>query len=294
MSSNRTLRFNSRHRKWIVRVPLRIEIDMGRRPQFDPQRIVARMECPQTCLDSHFLQNFFGAGTSNAKYRRMSAPDAFPTGIEVKLDGFAVEVPPERRSVAAIRSYLELLALQQQRILCSMSVDGKTVHFNRPGVTPKRFSSVEAETMALNEMPMQLIKTALQQTSSVKARVQSAVELVLINGSNRSQELWWNLATALKEPLLTLSLLPEDICGPANGRASLLQLRKWQLQQLGYIIQEVDQACHSEDPLILSDALEKRALAWVNNLYESLRFWHEAISDDLHPKCQDKASEQPL
>src|SRR5690348_5439226 len=147
--------------------------------------------------------------------------------------------------------------------------------------------------MGLNEMPLQLIKTALQQTTSVKARVQSAVELVLINRNERSQERCWNLATALKEPLLTLSLLPEDICGPANGRASLMQLRKWQLQQLGYIIQEVDQACHSEDPLILSDTLEKRALAWVNNLHESLRFWQEAISDDGHPACQSKTPDLP-
>ena len=55
-----------------------------------------------------------------------------------------------------------------------------------------------------------------------------------------ARELWWNLARQLKEPVLTLSLLPDNACGPANGRASLTQLRKWQLEQIAAIIKDVD------------------------------------------------------
>ena len=85
------------------------------------------------------------------------------------------------------------------------------------------------------------------------------------------------MSTALKEPLLTLSLLPENQCGPANGRASLLQLRKWQLQQLGGIIQDVDAVADSADTTELSAALERRVLPWLENLHDSLRMFLETV-----------------
>ena len=211
----------------------------------------------------------------------MASTDSFSPGeVEVILDGLAVDVPFERRSFAGIRSHLESLALQQQRILCALNVDGESVNLTQSRYTIKRFSRVEAETMSLNEVPAQLIKAALQQTVSVRNRVQSAVELVLINEIQQARELWWHLVTSLKEPLLTLSLLPETLCGPENGRASLIQLRKWQLQQLGCVIQDTDLACRSEDPASLSDALEKRVLPWLDNLHESLQLWHEMMSSD--------------
>jgi hypothetical protein len=217
----------------------------------------------------------------------MAAFDSFSAGdVEVKLDGLTVEIPPERRSITAIRSYLESLALQQQRILCALNVDGEPVNLTQPRHTLKTFAHVEGETMGLNEVPVQLIKAALQQAAGLRARVRSTVALVLINDPQRARELWWHLAIALKEPLLTLSLLPENICGPENGRASLMQLRKWQLQQLGFIIQEVDLACRSEDMTLLSDALEKRALLWLDNLLESLNLWHETITNDSRSACQ--------
>lgn len=203
-----------------------------------------------------------------------SSPD-----IEVKLDGTTVEVPADRRSFTAIRSYLESLALQQQRILCWLSVDGEAVNLTQPRRSPKPFAQVEGETMSLAEVPVQLIKAAQQQAAAVRSRLQSAVELVLINEGTRARELWWNLSTALKEPLLTLSLVPENFCGPtADGSASLLQLRKWQLQQLSCVIRDVDDACHSDDPAALSDALEQRAIPWLEGLHESLRMWLETAA----------------
>jgi hypothetical protein len=211
--------------------------------------------------------------------------DSVPHELEVKLDGSVVDVPSERRSFAAICSYLESLALQQQRILCSLNVDGYPVNLAQPRNNSKKFARIEGETMSLNEVPAQLIKAALQQTATVRGRVQSAVELVLINDGQRARELWWNLSSALKEPLLTLSLLPENICGPANGRASLMQLRKWQLQQLGCVIKDVDEACRLEDSTALSDALEKRALPWLDMLQESLTLWHETVTSTPASAC---------
>jgi hypothetical protein len=215
----------------------------------------------------------------------MALSDSSPVGVvEVKLDGLAVEVPAERRSFAAIRSYLESLALQQQRILCALNVDGEAVSLTAPRHS-NSFACIEGETMSLAEVPVQLINAALQQTAIARANVQSAVELVLINDSRRASELWWSLATALKEPLLTLSLLPDHVCRQASDGASILQLRQWQLEQLGRVIQDVDDSCHLEDPTALSDALEKRALPWLDKLHASLELWLEIVLLDLPPAC---------
>jgi hypothetical protein len=206
----------------------------------------------------------------------MALFDSLPVRVvEVKLDGILVEVPAERHSFAAIRSYLESLALKQQRILCALNVDGDPVNLIEPRRTSKPFATIEGETMSLNEVPVQLISAALQQTVKVRTQMQSAIELVLINDSRHARELWWSLATALKEPLLTLSLLPETICTTASGSASIMQLRKWQLEQLGCVIQDVDDSCDAEDPTVLSDALERRALPWLDKLHASLKLWLE-------------------
>jgi hypothetical protein len=199
--------------------------------------------------------------------------------LEVMLDGQPVGLPPQRRSLAAIRSYLETLALEQQRILWSFSVDGSPASASAPLPAAGQFLRVTGQTIALAAMPLQLVESAIQQTRQVHAAVQGAVPRVMINEAARGHELWWSLAQGLKQPLLTLSLLPEAVCGSANGSASLMQLRQWQLQQLAGIIQEVDRACQTEDPTALSDALETRVLPWLEGLLETLvllRFTLEA------------------
>ena len=143
--------------------------------------------------------------------------------------------------------------------------------------------------MGLSEVPVQLIRAALQQTISVREQVRSAVEMVLINEGQQAQELWWKLSLALKEPLLTLSLLPEGICGPANGQASLMQLRRWQLQQLGEIIQDVSNASDWENASMLSDALELRVLPWLDKLEASLQLWQQTIVSGVHARRRNAA-----
>ncbi|HEY2083904.1 MAG TPA: hypothetical protein VGI88_14065 [Verrucomicrobiae bacterium] len=174
------------------------------------------------------------------------------------------------------------MALHQQRILCSLAVDGAPINLTQPPDDEKSFASIEAETMGLNDVPAQLIKAALQQTISVRGRVCSAVELVLINDREHAHELWWKLSLALKEPLLTLSLLPEVMYNAAEGQASLTQLRKWQLQQLGAVIQDVNNACEWDNPTVLSDALELRVLPWLDKLRDSLNLWHATVQANCH------------
>jgi hypothetical protein len=197
--------------------------------------------------------------------------------IQITLDGLPVLPPSEYYSLPAIRCHLEMLALEKQRILCSLSVDDEPVNLALPLVKGSGFRRVEAETMPLEEKSLLLLKTALQQTDLAREGVETAITLALINDARVARELWWNLAKQLKDPVLTLSLLPDSACGPANGRASLTQLRKWQLEQVAAIIKDVDAVCHAEDTIPLSNALENRVLPWLRNLGELIILWHETV-----------------
>jgi len=200
--------------------------------------------------------------------------------IEITLDGLPVLPPLEYRSLPAIRCYLETLALERQRILCSLSVDDEPMNLALPLVRGKNFYRIAAETLPLEDKSLLVLKTALQQADQAQTCVETAVTLVLINDVRVARELWWNLAKQLKEPVLTLSLLPDNACGPANGRASLTQLRKWQLEQIAVILKEVDAVCHSEDAIPLSNVLENRVLPWLQNLIELIILWHETAQAD--------------
>jgi hypothetical protein len=204
--------------------------------------------------------------------------DSVPhSAVEVKLDGLPLEIPAERQTLGGICSYLESVALHQQRILCSLSVDGAPINLTQPPDDAKRFASIEAETMGLNDVPSQLIKAALLQAISLRERVQSAVGVVLINDRKHALELGWGLSLALKEPLLTLSLLPDAVYNSGEGQAPLTQLRKWQLEQLGAVIQDVNIACEWDNTTVLSDVLETRVLPWLDKLQSSLNLWHETM-----------------
>jgi hypothetical protein len=200
--------------------------------------------------------------------------------IEITLDDLPVSVPSEHRSLPAIRCYLEMLALEKQRILCSLNVDDEPMNLSLPLVKDSGFCRVEAETVPLEEKSLFLLKMALEQADRARECVETAITLVLINEACVARELWWNLARQLKEPVLTLSLLPDNACGPANGRASLTQLRKWQLEQIAAIIKEVDAVCHAEDTVPLSNVLENRVLPWLQNLIELIVLWHETAQTD--------------
>jgi hypothetical protein len=198
--------------------------------------------------------------------------------VQVVLDGKTVALPRQSFSLAGIRSFLETLALEQQRILCAFRVDGKCLDLDETPSNQEPFTRVEGESIDLADMPLRLIRMAMLQTAEVRERVSAGITLILINEGRRAREYWWDLVRILKQPLLTVGLLPETAYYSPHGSASLTQLRKWQLQQLASIIKEVDETCWSEDSTALSNALESRVLPWLNALESSLELWHETLS----------------
>jgi hypothetical protein len=195
--------------------------------------------------------------------------------LVIFLDGLPVTVPAGRTSPNSIRCYLETLALENQRVLCGFNVDGFATNLALPLPRFGKFSRIEAESVALDESILLLLKTAYQQTCRARECVETALTLVLINDAQVARELWWNLAHQLKEPVLTLSLLPDHLCGQSSGSASLKQLRKWQLEQVAAIIRAVDRACDTGDTIHISNALENRVLPWLEKMGELIQLWHE-------------------
>ena len=206
--------------------------------------------------------------------------DAFETpgvfgNIEIVLDGMPVVLPFQNRSINAIRGQLETLALERQRVLSFLSIDGQPVNLALPLKVRGTFCRIEAGSIALENRSRLLLKTAFEQTDHARECVETALTLVLINNGAVACEVWWNLARQLKEPVLTLSLLPETDEPRAQGQASLIQLRKWQLEQLGMILREVAAVCHGEDVIQISNALENRVLPWLQGLGDLIQLWYE-------------------
>jgi len=203
-------------------------------------------------------------------------PSCVREDVEILLDGSPVKLPPGRRSLNGIQSYLETLALERERVLCHLSIDGLPTNLSRP-TNKRNFARVEAQTFRLDDMPLQLIRTALDQTAHAQSEVHSAISVVLVKEGLVAREFWWNLARQLKQPLLTLTLMPENLCGHAYAGVSPTQLRKWQLQQLGMIMKDIDEACWADDPRILANALESRVLPWLESMQATLELWLETL-----------------
>ncbi len=213
-----------------------------------------------------------------------------PRTFEVLLDGAPVQLPETRRSLPAIRTYLETIALENERVLCQFKVNGRSANAANisQSETDQEKSSptlIEAQTVGLAEMPLRMLETALNETRAARAVTEAAVTQVLINDAPMARELWWELARKMKEPLLTLSLLPESIYQSPAGAASLMQVRKWQLQQLAVIMKEVDEAAWQSETSALSNALENRALPWLDKLHDMILLWRETVLAGLRAKA---------
>ena len=195
--------------------------------------------------------------------------------VLVTLDSEPVALPAGRHSLDSIRAYLETLALARQRMLAVFAVDGSPVNLALPLVDNGGFCRIDAETLPLDELPLLLLTIAGQQVNRAREAVEASLTLVLINNPATARELWWKIACQLKEPVLTLSLMPENLCRLCCG-TSFHKLRRWQLEQIAIIVRKVDVACESQNNIQLSDALEKRVLPWLEKLEEHIQLWRDA------------------
>ncbi len=190
-----------------------------------------------------------------------------PSQVRVTLDGQTLALSPQLRvSLPAIRAHLEALVLCQRRILHELVVDGVTLNLHRPAWAFESFQHVAATTISFEALMSQLLHLAREQVAQLRSRSEAAVLLVLINEWPAAQRIWWNLLPDLKEPLVTLSFLPELGHHPVPLGSVPTETCARQAEELGRIQQEVEGHCAQRDALALSDTLEQRLLPWLDQL----------------------------
>lgn len=195
--------------------------------------------------------------------------------MDVYFDGKPISIPAEYRALGAVRSYLERLALAQGRVLSQCVVDGRPANSSAFDWANCSFRFLEAKTSSPVDLASEILRTTRKQTAEVRRLVETAVTLVLINDAPLSRRLWCELVCKLKEPLLTLALLPDSNYRRPDGCVSLPQMRRWQIEQYGCIIQQVNEASAFEDLSRLSNALENCALPWLQKLQDLIELWYE-------------------
>lgn len=202
--------------------------------------------------------------------RSMTGPGdkpSAPSQVRVTLDGEILALSPQLRvSLPAIRAHLEALVLCQRRILHEFVVDGVTLNLHRPAWSFESFRHVAATTISFEALMLQLLHLAREQVAQLRARSEAAVLLVLINDWPTVQRIWWNLLPDLKEPLVTLSFIPELGRHPVSPCSVPTETCARQAEELGHIQQEVEGHCAQRNALALSDTLEQRLLPWLDQL----------------------------
>jgi len=209
----------------------------------------------------------------------MSAPASTPQNTyqtSVLLDGKPVALAGQNASsLTAVRAHLEILALCQQRILFSLTVDGMALNLGDTSLPSRRFKRVVASTISFDQLRFQLLRAARKQVEHLKSRVEGAVLLALINDWPVVQRCWWDLLPDLKEPLVTLSFCTELFPQPPPLPLSVFRGRVIEAEHLGRLLSELESICEQRDGASFSDALEQRLLPWLEQLDDSLARFNE-------------------
>lgn len=184
--------------------------------------------------------------------------------VQVTLDGQAVELSSKQgRSLQAIRSHLETIALKKHRVLFSLMVNGVPINLGDPVSPFKTFQKVVGRTIPFSQLSIQLVSVAADQVNSLHERVQHLALQVMINDWSKAEELWWDLMPQLKDPLLTLSFVPQSIAALPNGEEiNEKSIRKF-AADLVTIFEQMEAIIARKELLEFSNALEHQVLPWL-------------------------------
>jgi hypothetical protein len=195
--------------------------------------------------------------------------------IQITLDGQPLALSGKQgRSLHAIRSHLERVALKRNRVLFSLTVNGTPVGVGESLLQFKNFHKIAARTIGFNQLGFQLVAVAADQVNTLHERVERLALQVMINDWAKAEQLWWDLMPELKDPLLTLSFVPESVEALPHGEdISTKALKRFTLD-LVKILEEIEEILTRKELLELSDALENQLLPWLRGLGHCLYRFH--------------------
>lgn len=195
--------------------------------------------------------------------------------VQITLDGQPLALAGKQsRSLQAIRSHLERVALKRNRVLFSLTINGTPVGVGEPLVQFKSFHKVAARTISFGQLGFQLVAVAADQVNALHERVERASLQVMINDWAKAEQLWWDLMPELKDPLLTLSFVPASVEALPHGEEIGAKALKRFTLDLVKILEEIEEILTRKELLEFSDALENRLLPWLRALGHCLYRFH--------------------
>jgi hypothetical protein len=195
--------------------------------------------------------------------------------VQVTMDGQPIEVSlMQGKSLQAIRTRLEIMALKRNRVLFSLAVNGVPVSLGESMSPFKTFHKVVARTISFNQLSFQLIGVAADQVNTLHERVQRMSLQVMINEWHKAEEMWWDLMPDLKDPLLTLTFVPQAIEILPNGNEISSKAVKRFTDDLVLILEDINEIIERQELLELSNALENELLPWLRALGHCLYRFH--------------------
>lgn len=171
----------------------------------------------------------------------------------------------------AIRDFLEMIALHQERLLVCLSVDGVEQDLKEEELKVQDFQQVTAESMSFFELGKQMIGQVRQQVQSLKRRVESIMLQVVINEWSTARQLWgkeWR--NELESPLWVVDSL-KKLCGARIEELTVNQKPLAEhMDHFASIRDNLQSVFEKRNNIGFSDALEHSYLPWLNGLVEYL------------------------
>ena len=195
--------------------------------------------------------------------------------VQITLDGQPLALAGKQsRSLQAIRSHLERVALKRNRVLFSLTINGTPVGVGDSLLRFKSFHKIAARTIGFNQLGFQLVAVAADQVNALHDRVEALSLQVMINDWQKAEQLWWDLMPELKDPLLTLSFVPASVeTLPHGEEINAAALKRFTID-LVKIFEHIDDILTRKELLELSDALENELLPWLRGLGHCLYRFH--------------------
>ncbi|HEY1171411.1 MAG TPA: hypothetical protein VGH19_08595 [Verrucomicrobiae bacterium] len=190
---------------------------------------------------------------------------------QVTLDGEVVALPvEERKSLRSIKCALEGMALQRERVLISMVVDGVPVSLQSTLKEKIDFRFVAGRTVSIDFLGLELLVAARRQVLDLIDRSRLNALQVLINPPTISRKLWQEMQPDLREPLLTLSFMPEIGLASVEGLPVMAPSLTALAEDLLALSRRMELLiCEEQDVYVLSEGFEL-IVCWLENLQEAI------------------------
>ncbi len=152
----------------------------------------------------------------------------------------------------------------------AFTVDGTALSLHRSLEEISEYKVVAGRTAGIDFLGVELLSSARRQAHDLLERVREISLLVLINKPKAGAEMWLDLQPDLREPLLTLSFLPEISQISAEGLPVLTPSLIALTEELAGLSRRMDALTSLEcDVLTLSEGFDL-VQSWLNNLMEAI------------------------